>query len=63
MKIKYLKKLINDKEYYLKRTDSIENKIYQWKSYCNNATTSIERECCRKMIDMYLKRFIYYISK
>lgn len=63
MKVKYLKKVINDKEYYLKRTDLIENKIYQWKFYYNKATTSIEKECCKKMINMYLKRLIYYINK
>ena len=63
MKSRYLKKLINDKEYYLKRTDLMETKIYEWKSYYNKATTNTERTYCNKMIKMYLKRFIYYINK
>lgn len=61
--IKYLKKLIKDNDYYLKRTDQMESKIYQWKSYYNKATTNTERIYCNKMIRMYLKRFIYYINK
>jgi len=63
IKSRYLKSLINDKEYYLKRTDLMESKIYQWKSYYNKSTTNTERMYCNKMIKMYLKRFIYYINK
>ena len=63
IKSRYLKKLINDKEYYLKRTDLMEAKIYEWKSYYNKATTNTERAYCNKMIKMYLKRLIYYIYK
>lgn len=60
---KYLRKIIKDPDYYLKRTDQMESKIYQWKSYYNKATTNTERAYCQKMIRMYLKRFIYYINK
>lgn len=60
---KYLRKIIKDPEYCLKRTDQMESKIYQWKSYYNKATTNTERAYCQKMIRMYLKRFIYYINK
>lgn len=63
IKLKYLKKLIKDNEYFLKRMDFTENKIYRWKSYYNKATTNTERICCNKMIKMYLKRLIYYINK
>lgn len=63
IKFKYFKNIINDKDYSLKRIDLIETKIYQWKSYYNKATTSIEKECCKKMINMYLKRLMYYINK
>lgn len=63
LRIKCLKKLIRDKDYYLTRTDQMESKIYEWKSYYNKATTNTERTYCNKMIRMYLKRFIYYIYK
>ena len=63
IRLKYLKKLIKDDEYFLKRMDFIENKIYQWKSYYNKATTNTERMYCNKMINMYLKRLIYYIYR
>lgn len=60
---KMLRRMVNDKEYYLKRIDQTESKIWQWKSYFNKATTNTERAYCQKMIKMYLKRFIYYINK
>ena len=62
-KTKYIRKIISNVEYSLKRTDDMQNHIYQWKQQYNNSKTNTERMYCQKMINMYLKRFIYYINK
>ena len=63
IKSKYIRKIISNVEYNLKRTDDMQNYIYQWKQQYNNAKTNTQRAYCQKMISMYLKRFIYYIYK
>ena len=63
IKSRRLKKLIRDKDYYLYRLDLMETRIHDWKFYYSKAKTNIEKTYCNKMINMYLKRLIYYIYK
>lgn len=62
-KVRYIRRLITSKDYYLLRADRMNDKVHYWKDACNNTNTSIGRDFCNLMVDMYMKRYQYYIKK
>lgn len=63
MKVRYIKKKINSEGYPDERLNSINSEIKSWLSYHKEATTKVERNLCYTMLNMYLKRYEYYIKK
>lgn len=63
LKMRYSRKKIVAKEYPLDRANLMNSYISHWKSLEASAKTSREKTLCRLMINMYLKRYIYYIYK
>ena len=61
LKITYLRKLILSKEYPFRRLNDIHNQMMYWKNNYNRATTQKERDFCKEMVSMYLKRYIHYL--
>lgn len=62
-KISYCRKKIGEKQYTLDRANLMSIQIFRWKSLEKSAKTTRERTLCRLMLNMYLKRYIYYLNK
>lgn len=60
IKVTYLKRLINSKEYTIRRADEMNNRVQYWKESSRRANTQRCRDFCKTMVDMYLKRYMYY---
>ena len=63
IKLRRAKAIISDKEYSIGRADRMNDKIQHWKMMLRDATTTTEKKFCTSMIEMYLKRYTYYINK
>ena len=60
--VKIARKMIASSEYRAKRLDRIHREIVYWacnESVCN---TMPQRQLCRRMQDMYVKRYKYYLN-
>ena len=63
LKTKYIKKKIASEGYCDERLNNINSEVKYWLSYHKEATTKVERNLCYTMLNMYLKRYEYYIRK
>lgn len=60
---KIARRTIGTSEYRMKRMDKINREIAYWMSSEDASNTSVQREFCRKMQQMFLKRYQYYLNK
>lgn len=63
VKVKYIKKKIATEGYYGERLDNMNTEIQSWISSYKEANTKVERDFCHLMINMYLKRYQFYVKK
>lgn len=63
VKVRYIKKKIATEGYYNERMDIMNTEIQSWMSSYKEANTRIERNFCLLMINMYLKRYQFYVNK
>lgn len=63
VKLKRAKTVISNKDYSIERADRMNDKVQHWKIMLRDATTTTEKKFCISMIEMYLKRYTYYINK
>lgn len=56
------RKAIGSTNYKVKRMDQINREISYWISNEKNSTTARQRDFCREMQQMYLKRYQYYLN-
>lgn len=62
-KSKMLRKRISSSGYHLRRLNETNNKIQYWILSLQEANTKAGRKYCSEMINMYLKRYIFYLTK
>ena len=62
-KVRYIKRLILSKDYNLSRADRMNDLVHHWKESCNHTNTVTGRTYCNMMVNMYMKRYQYYINK
>lgn len=60
---KFARKTIESSEYRSKRMDRINREIAYWMACESASNTTIQREFCQKMQQMFLKRYQYYLKK
>lgn len=60
---KLARRSIASSEYRSKRMDRINREIAYWMACESASNTTIQREFCRKMQLMFLKRYQYYLNK
>ena len=60
---KLARKSIVSSEYRVKRMDRINREIAYWMACESSSNTTIQREFCQKMQQMFLKRYQYYLNK
>ena len=63
IKILYLKKLINSKGYTTSRADTMNDRVQYWREAQSHATTNKCRQFCGEMVDMYVKRYMFYVKR
>lgn len=63
IKVRYLKSLISNKEYYMERVNDMNGQIQYWKRSEQHTNTTFARNYCNMMVQMYLHRYQYYINK
>ena len=62
-KIKRLKNVIASKYYFEARADAMNGNVQHWRELRNKSNTRKAREFCESMIEMYLKRYMYYCNQ
>lgn len=62
-KSKYLRRIVSSKDYSYGRLNYINDNIQYWKGKGNESTTLKGKEYCLYMLNLYLKRYNYYINK
>lgn len=60
---KLARKTIESSEFRTKRMDKINREIAYWMACESASNTTIQREFCQKMQQMFLKRYQYYLNK
>ena len=63
LKLKSLKKRVTAPGYSLLRLNEMNNKIQYWLLSLRETNTRAGREYCNMMVNMYLKRYQFYIKK
>lgn len=63
LKVKYIKKTIAEEGYKLQRLNEMNGKIQYWMMSEKHTNTAAGRTYCNMMVDMYMKRYQYYINK
>lgn len=63
MRLKRAKRIILSENYSVNRADEMNDKIQGWKMKLKKANTAAEKKLCIKMVWMYMKRYLYYVSK
>lgn len=62
-KVKKLKKTISSEYYVIQRLTKMNEEIQYWKTSQTKANTTLVRNYCNMIINMYLKRYNYYLNK
>ena len=62
-KSKHLRKKISSPGYYLERLNEMNGKIQYWLLSLRETNTVAGRNYCNMMVNMYLKRYQFYINK
>lgn len=63
LRLKRAKHIILSENYSINRADEMNNKIQGWKMKLKKANTATEKKLCINMVWMYMKRYLYYVSK
>lgn len=63
LQVMYLRRVIQSKEYTASRADAMNNRIHYWKESKKQSNTKSQRDFCDTMIEMYLKRYIFYVTE
>lgn len=63
LKVKYIRKTITAEGYGLQRLNTMNGKVQYWLLSQQHANTTAGRNYCNMMVDMYLRRYKYYINK
>ena len=63
LRLQYLRKLILSKDYTTSRAYKMNNHIQYWRESYNRANTRKARNFCNTMINMYLKRYTFYVTE
>ena len=61
--IKMARRAIASSEYRAKRMDRMNREIAYWMASEDASNTTVQRDFCRKMQQMFLKRYQYYLNK
>lgn len=61
LKVEIAKKTIGTKDYRARRLDNCHANIVRFALLGRTAKTATERKFCRDMIDMYVKRYNWYL--
>ena len=62
-RLRYIRKIISDKNYTTSRAYKMNNHIQYWRESYNRANTRKARNFCNTMINMYLKRYTFYVTE
>lgn len=57
------RRAVGSSEYRAKRMDKINREIAYWMACESASNTTIQRDFCQKMQQMFLKRYQYYLNK
>ena len=63
LKIKYIRKIITSGGYSFQRLNDMNGKVQYWLLSQQQANTIAGRTYCNMMVNMYMKRYQYYINK
>ena len=63
LRIKYIKKTITAEGYGLQRLNYMNSKVQYWILSQKHSNTIAGRNFCNMMVNMYVKRYQYYINK
>lgn len=63
IKTRLTRQIILDKGYYFDRLNRMNGEIQYWKRSYQHANTVAGRNYCNMMVNMYMKRYQYYINK
>lgn len=63
LKIKYIRKIITSGGYSFQRLNDMNGKVQYWLLSQQQANTIAGRTYCTMMVNMYMKRYQYYINK
>lgn len=61
LEVKIARRLINSDHYRPKRMDEMSIQIAHWMTSEKVSRTTTERQFCREMRDMYVKRYNWYV--
>lgn len=62
-KSRYLRRIVSSKDYIAGRINTMNEYIQCWKSHYKDCNTNKGREYCQYMLNLYLKRYKYYLNK
>ena len=63
LKVKFIRRTIKQDGYNLQRLNDMNGKVQYWILSQQHANTTAGRNYCNMMVDMYMKRYQYYINK
>lgn len=62
-KVKFIRRTIKQDGYNLQRLNDMNEKVQYWILSQQHANTTAGRNYCNMMVNMYMKRYQYYINK
>ena len=62
-KSKSLRRIVSSKDYIAGRINTMNEYIQCWKSHYKDCNTNKGRDYCQYMLNLYLKRYKYYLNK
>lgn len=62
-KVKFMRRTIKQDGYNLRRLNDMNEKVQYWILSQQHANTTAGRNYCNLMVNMYMKRYQYYINK
>lgn len=63
LKVKFIRRTIKQDDYNLQRLNDMNGKVQYWVLSQQHANTTAGRNYCNMMVNMYMKRYQYYINK
>ena len=62
IEVKLCRKVIRSHEYRIRRMERLHHEIAHWIMEESTAKNTVHKECCKKMQQMYLKRYQHYLD-